>query len=78
MITPAYPAQPGFAPANPNSLFPTGAQGFWFDPSDFSTMFQDDAGTVPVTAVGQAVGRILDKSGRGNHATLYITPGTGP
>lgn len=32
-------------------------------------MFQDSAGTIPVTAVGQPVGKILDKSGRGNHAT---------
>jgi len=51
------------------SLFSAGEQGAWYDPSDFSTMFQDAAGTIPVTAVGQAVGRILDKSGRGNHAT---------
>ena len=51
------------------SLFRNGEQGVWYDPSDFSTMFQDAAGTIPVTAVGQAVGRILDKSGRGNHAT---------
>ena len=52
----------------PSSLFTTGVNGAWYDPSDFSTMFQDGAGTVPVTAVGQPVGRILDKSGRGNHA----------
>ncbi len=32
------------------------------------TMFQDSAGSVPVTAVEQPVGRILDKSGGGNHA----------
>jgi hypothetical protein len=32
-------------------------------------MFQDSAGTTPVTAVEQPVGKILDKSGRGNHAT---------
>ena len=51
------------------SLFASGEQGVWYDPSDFSTMFQDAAGTTPVTAVGQPVGRILDKSGRGNHAT---------
>ena len=51
------------------SLFAAGEQGAWYDPSDFSTMFQDAAGSTPVTAVGQAVGRILDKSGRGNHAT---------
>ncbi|MEN6621315.1 MAG: hypothetical protein ABFD50_07190 [Smithella sp.] len=51
------------------ALFSSGEQGVWYDPSDLSTMFQDLAGTVPVTAVGQPVGRILDKSGRGNHAT---------
>lgn len=50
-------------------LFITGEQGVWYDPSDFSTLFQDSAGTTPVTAVGQPVGKMLDKSGRGNHAT---------
>lgn len=54
---------------SPASLFAQGEPGVWYDPSDFSTMFQDSAGTVPVTAVEQPVGRILDKSGRGNHAT---------
>jgi hypothetical protein len=54
----------GFSPL---SLFAAGEQGYWLDASDFSTMFQDDAGTTPVTAVGQSVGRWLDKSGRGNH-----------
>lgn len=58
---------------NPSSLFASGEQGVWYDPSDFSTMFQDSAGTIPVTAVGQPVGRILDKSGRGNHATQSTT-----
>ena len=52
----------------PAALFTTGVSGAWYDPSDFSTMFQDGAGAVPVTAVGQPVGLILDKSGRGNHA----------
>lgn len=51
------------------ALFSAGEKGVWYDPSDFSTMFQDAAGSTPVTAVGQPVGRILDKSGRGNHAT---------
>jgi hypothetical protein len=41
------------------SLFANGEQGFAYDPNDLSTMFQ---GTVPVTAVGQPVGLILDKS----------------
>ena len=53
----------------PLELFRSGEQGLWFSPDDFSTMFQDSAGTTPVTAVGQPVGKILDKSGRGNHAS---------
>lgn len=53
---------------SPLSLFFGGANGAWYDPSDFSTMFQDAAGTAPVTAVGQPVGLMLDKSGRSNHA----------
>ena len=43
-------------------------QGAWYDPSDFTTLFQDAAGTTPVTAVEQPVGKMLDKSGNGNHA----------
>ena len=50
------------------SLFANNEQGFFYDPNDLSTMFQDSAGTVPVTAVGQPVGLIRDKSGRNNHA----------
>jgi len=53
----------------PTPLFAAGEQGAWYDPSDLSTMFQDVAGTMPVTAAGQSVARINDKSGRGNHAT---------
>lgn len=53
----------------PATLFANNEQGVWYDPSDFRTMFQDSAGTTPVTAVGQPVGLMLDKSGRGNHAT---------
>lgn len=47
---------------SPLSLFALGEQGAWYDPSDLSTMFQDSAGTLPVTADGQPVGLILDKS----------------
>lgn len=36
--------------------------GAWFDPEDLSTMFQDAAGTTPVTAMEQPVGLWLDKS----------------
>lgn len=53
---------------DPASLFKNGEQGFWLDPNDLSTMFQDASGTVPVTGVGQSVGLMLDKSGRNNHA----------
>lgn len=53
---------------SPSALFASGEQGAWYDPSDLTTLFQDSAGTTPVTAVEQPVGRILDKSGRGNHA----------
>ena len=65
----------GSAPAvwTPATLFAASEQGVWYDPSDLSTLFQDSAGTVPVTATGQPVGRILDKSGRGNHATQATT-----
>jgi len=47
---------------SPLSLFAGGEQGVWYDPSDLSTMFQDSLGTTPVTAAGQPVGLILDKS----------------
>lgn len=52
----------------PAKLFESGANGLWLDPSDITMMFQDAAGTTPVTAVEQPVGLIRDKSGRGNHA----------
>lgn len=59
--------EPGFG-WSPRALFANGEQGAWYDPSDLSTLYQDSAGTTPVTAVGQPVGLMLDKSGRGNHA----------
>ena len=49
--------------------FADGEQGWWYDPTDITTLFQDAAGTVPVTASGDPVRLMLDKSGRGNHAT---------
>jgi len=47
---------------SPSSLFATGEQGVWYDPSDLTTLYQDAAGTTPVTAVEQPVGLMLDKS----------------
>lgn len=49
----------GFTPA---SLFSNAEPGAWYDPSDLTTLFQDTAGTTPVTAPGQTVGLMLDKS----------------
>ena len=47
--------------------------GAFFDAQDLSTMFQDAEGTVPVTTMEQPVGKWLDKSGKGNHATQSVT-----
>ena len=69
---------------NPIKLFKNGEQGAWYDPSDLSTLFQDAAGTTPVTADGDPVGLMLDKSGNVSHAIqsvaasrpVYRTDGT--
>jgi hypothetical protein len=45
----------------PAKWFLASEQGIWLDSSDMSTLFQDAAGTTPVTAVGQPVGLMLDK-----------------
>ena len=49
-------------PFSPASFFANGEQGWWYDPSNFATLFQDSAGTTPVTAVEQPVGLQLDLS----------------
>jgi hypothetical protein len=71
----------GYIPINGGvaSLFTAGEQGAWYDPSDLSTMYQDSAGTTPVTAVGQPVGLMLDKrlgAVRGSNvaSAAYVTP----
>lgn len=63
------PVMGGVFPFRPGQLFRNGEVGAWFDPSDLTTLFQDTAGTIPVAAAGQSVARMLDKSGRGHHAT---------
>lgn len=47
---------------NIQALFADGSQGWWYDDNDTTTLFQDSAGTTPVTAVEQFVGLQLDKS----------------
>lgn len=57
---------------NPTALFAAGEQGVCFDPNNSATLFEDAAGTIP-TALERPVGRMLDLSGRGNHATSSST-----
>ncbi len=64
---------PGWSPLE---LFALGEEGGWFDPSDLATLWQDTAGTIPAV-VGDPVGRIDDKSGRGNNA-IQATAGNRP
>lgn len=64
-----YTPAGGGNPFTPIGLFAGGEKGVWFDGSDTTSMFQDVAGTIPVTAVGQSVAKWLDKSGNGFHAT---------
>ena len=46
----------------PASLFNNGEAGVWYDPSSINTLYQDSSGATPVTAVGEPVGLMLDKS----------------
>ena len=55
------------------SLFSLGEQGFAYDPNDLTTLYQDAAGTIPVTAAGQPVGLMKDKSGCNNHASQTVS-----
>jgi hypothetical protein len=58
----------GSAGANSNSTEEILEALLWYDLSDLSTLFQDDAGTTPVTTDGQLIRYIEDKSGNGHHA----------
>jgi hypothetical protein len=61
---------------SPASLFAGGTvAGAWYDPSDPGTLFTTSAGTTQCAMPGQGsavpVGRMLDKSGNGNHAISF-------
>jgi hypothetical protein len=51
----------------PSNYFTGALAGAYYDPSDISTLWKDAAGTSPVTADGDQVIRIDDKSGNGHH-----------
>jgi hypothetical protein len=53
----------------PSDLFAASEKGVWYDPGDINSLFQDVAGTIPVTASGQTVALMKDKSGNNAHAT---------
>ena len=55
------------------AMFANNEQGFFYNPNDLSTMWQDAVGTIPVTAAGQPVGLMIDKSGRNNHAYQTVS-----
>jgi len=63
--------------AQVQALFAGGKVGGMWDMGDMSTLFQDTAGSTPITAVTQPIGRVNDKSGLGNHAT-QATAGARP
>lgn len=54
---------------DPLSLFSNNEDGMFYSPQHIESLFQDTAGTVPVTADGQLVARINDISGNGYHLT---------
>lgn len=63
--------------AIPNYLFANSEQGALFIPKPRvrgqQALFQDAAGTTPVTSDGDPVGRMLDLSGNDNHATQEVS-----
>jgi hypothetical protein len=65
-VTSARRVYRAFSPAQ---LFASSEDGAWYDPGDLGSLFQDAAGTMPVTAPGDPVGYMGDKSGNGYHAT---------
>jgi hypothetical protein len=58
-------------PSNSLSFAPKNITGcvLWLDGNDISTLFQDTAGTIPVTANGQSVALWKDKSGNTDNGT---------
>ena len=77
MITPSGQAFNSPLYITPADIFTGAVDGVWYDPSNLSSLFQDSAGTTPVTADGDLVGLMLDLSGNGFHAS-QATAGNRP
>lgn len=54
--------------ANPLAIFGSRLK-LWLDPSDISTLYQNNTLATPVSALNDPIGGIKDKSGNSNHAT---------
>ena len=67
----------GSAPWTPASLFASSEPGVWYDPSDLTTLFEDAAGTIPITTVEKPVGLMLDKSKGLAVGTIDVLDGNG-
>ena len=58
----------GFSPRSITGL------SLWFDPSDITTLYQNSSLTTPISADGQTVSGMADKSGNGYYATSTNGP----
>lgn len=56
-------------------LFANGEQGFWYDPNDLNTMYQDAVSNFLVTDTGQPIGLMLDKSAGLSYGPELISGG---
>ncbi len=61
-----------FTPFTPQHLFDGGEKGFWADPSDASTLFQNSDGTIAVVD-GDPIGLVLDKTGNNYNLTQTVS-----
>ena len=57
----------------PEDLFFLDEKGAYYSPGDISTLFQDAAGTTPVTDDGDPVGLAVDKSGNAVNAAQSVS-----